>query len=223
MASSKLVEAETPTPTTNSKISDLKERIASRVAELNLVERRGMLGTIASISGTRINLVDLENRTRLVEVDELTQSDKIKDKTKLLSGFSSGNSISVLGLYNKSSRILLARFINDAQIFSRIFGEVTAIDKKNFLVSVKANEKEVVVEIESSTQTSSLTDSILVRGGFSKIEIGEKVFAVLVPQESTATNAHYSALRFIMFPQLSPTKTPTPSATSTPSPAKKTP
>lgn len=199
----------TPTPTTNSKISDLKERIASRVAQLNLVERRGLLGTIASISATRISLVDLQNRTRLVEIDELTGSPKIKDKANQGSGFSSGETISAVGLYNKNSRILLARFIDDAKIYPRIIGEVTAIDKQKFSISISDAGKPTTVDVQSSTQTSAFQEGAIAKSGFSKIVIGEKVFVVAVTQDTPSDSPHYTALRLIMFPDLLP-KPPTP-------------
>ena len=66
-------QLKTPTPTSSKKINELKERIASRVAELNLVEKRGILGTIASISGTKITLNDTQNRARIIDTDEITE------------------------------------------------------------------------------------------------------------------------------------------------------
>ena len=80
-------DAATPTPTTaayptakealdkklNEQINNLKEKIASRVSELNLVERRGMIGVISEVSGNKITLTDASGKTRFVDVDEITK------------------------------------------------------------------------------------------------------------------------------------------------------
>ena len=39
----------------NEQINDLKDRIASRVAQLNLVEKRGIVGTINVLKGQRLS------------------------------------------------------------------------------------------------------------------------------------------------------------------------
>ena len=70
------VSAVTPTVTVSSsetQINQLKDRIASRVAELKLVQRRGIVGTANEISDTQITLTDVQNNTRFVDVDELTK------------------------------------------------------------------------------------------------------------------------------------------------------
>src|SRR5258708_15011712 len=54
-------------------INNLKTKIASRVAQLNLVEKRGMIGTVVQTSGTEIQLTDMQNNIRFVDVDELTK------------------------------------------------------------------------------------------------------------------------------------------------------
>src|SRR4051812_49382042 len=54
----------------NEQINQLKEKIASRVSELNLVEKRGMIGTVTEISGSKITMKDVQGNTRFVDVDE---------------------------------------------------------------------------------------------------------------------------------------------------------
>src|SRR5437667_9086773 len=81
------VEALTPTPKTasssagkeglneklNAQINQLKEKIASRVSELNLVERRGMIGTVSEVSANKITVKDISGKTRFVDIDEITK------------------------------------------------------------------------------------------------------------------------------------------------------
>jgi hypothetical protein len=75
----------TPTPTKSTAVDDtikekldeqineLKEKIASRVSELKLVEKRGIIGTISDVSSTKITLNDSDGKTRFVDVDEITK------------------------------------------------------------------------------------------------------------------------------------------------------
>ena len=66
----------TATPTDNpvvQQINDLKDRIASRVAQLKLVERRGVIGTVTAVSDTQLTLVDTNDNNRFIDVDELTK------------------------------------------------------------------------------------------------------------------------------------------------------
>ncbi|MCL5432936.1 MAG: hypothetical protein M1524_02360 [Patescibacteria group bacterium] len=102
------------TPTTeklNEQISDLKEKIASRVAQLKLVERRGMVGVVTDVSDTQITLTDLSGNTRFADVDELTKFYALKETESFgISDIQKGTKLGILGLYNKQTRKILARF-----------------------------------------------------------------------------------------------------------------
>src|SRR5579859_2417101 len=70
------VTAATPTATVSQseeQINNLKERIASRVAQLNLVEKKGIIGTVSDVSETQLTITDMKGDNRIVDVDELTK------------------------------------------------------------------------------------------------------------------------------------------------------
>src|SRR2546423_2045460 len=82
-------------------INQLKEKIASRVAELNLVEKRGVIGTVSDVSANQISITDITGKTRYVDVDEITKFSSSQAKKSFgLSDLTKGTRISVLGLYN---------------------------------------------------------------------------------------------------------------------------
>src|SRR5688572_24620418 len=98
----------TPTPTKqqptvketlDKKLSDqinqLKEKIASRVSELNLVEKRGMIGVVAEVSGNKIIVTDIWGKTRFVDVDEITKFSSGSNKTFGLSDIKKGTRITI--------------------------------------------------------------------------------------------------------------------------------
>ena len=109
-----------PTKDEIEKISDkvdaLKDKVASRVAQLNLVERRGIIGIVEDVSDTQITIIDLNDKTRIIDVDELTKFSSEDDNSFGISDIKKGSKISALGLYNKESRRLLARFVNEKNI-----------------------------------------------------------------------------------------------------------
>src|SRR5277367_4878653 len=71
--------ATSPTPTPgnsqieNNQINQLKDKIASQVSQLNLVEKRGVIGTIQDVNSSQITLTTYEGDVQYVDVDEITK------------------------------------------------------------------------------------------------------------------------------------------------------
>lgn len=184
-------------------INNLKEKVASKVAELKLVERRGVVGIVSQISGNKINLTDTTDQSRLIDVDELTEfSSPSARGTFGISDITKGSKISVVGLYNKQSKRLLARFVETVTIPVFLTGVVTEVDKANFTVSVASeNQINTIVDIENVTRTSTYTDEDeLTRAGFSQITIGDRVHVVGFANSSTPNRI--TGTRIIRFPEL---------------------
>lgn len=178
--------SKTTTPTTpvseklNEQINELKEKIASRVSELNLVEKRGVIGTVTETSGSKITLTDVQGQTRFVDVDEITKFSSASNKTFGISDIKKGTKISVLGLYNKQSKRILARFINTSVDPLFISGTIIDIDSKNFVLTVMTTDnKEYKLDNQTSTKTSSYDiENGLVKSGFSKLKLGDRISAI---------------------------------------------
>lgn len=183
-------------------IDELKERIASRVAQLNLVEKRGIIGTVTDITGTQITLSDIRTNTRFVDVDELTKFSGDSDSF----GFSDikrGAILSVLGLYNKQSRRILARSVEEVSLPKIVNGFVATVDSENFIINVATSDNEQFeVEIETTTKTFSYDEEgkELVRSGFSKITEGMSIFIIGEADEKNEKNL--IADRIIIFPNV---------------------
>lgn len=228
----------TPTPTPKEslteKISQLKDRIASRVTELKLVEKRGIIGTVEESSETKIKLTDIQGNTQFVDVDEITKfsSDSAKDSVGI-SDIKKGATISVIGLYNKESKRMLARFVNEEKLPVFAKGTISEIDKKNFTVTIKKDDgKEMLIDIANSTKLLQVTqDGEIVKHTFSKLVQDDIVFVASHPDEKK--DDLFSATRFLVLTPLLKTEaketvtpaikkiTPTPTAkpTKTPTPA----
>jgi len=220
--------AASPTPTeslTQQQINALTNKIASRVAQLKLVEKRGIIGNVTDVSNTQITINDVGGNTRFVDIDEFTKF--ISDSKSFgISDIQKGQKIGVLGLYNRESRRILARFVEVLQIPDYIHGAVSSIDSKNFnLVVATENDKQINIEVETSTKTFSFDSekSQLIKSGFSKITEEETIIIIGFP--SKTDSGTINASKIILFPNISknpkikiqtPTSTPAPTPTPTP-------
>ena len=185
--------ATTPTPTASNleeQINQLQTNIASKVAEMNLVEKRGIIGTVSDVSDTQITLSDLKGNTRYVDVDELTKFSSSASTTFGISDITKGMRIGVLGIYNKQSRRILAREIDALSPFpSIIYGVASLIDNKNYEITVvDANKQKTIIEIQDVTKTYSYSSPsyTLARSGFSKIQQYQTIIAIGFPDKQAA-------------------------------------
>lgn len=176
-----VADAATPTPTsTTTLLEQVANEIASKTAQLNLVEKRGIVGTVTDSSGTQITLSDINGNVRFIDVDELTKFSSPSSNSYGLSDVTKGTVLGVLGLYNKQSRRILARDINVKAAFPNvIYGTITQIDKTNYELTIaKQNKQKVVAEIQDVTRTNTFLSGTLAKSGFSKILTPETVMAI---------------------------------------------
>lgn len=178
--------AATPSAT-NKKIEDLKDRLATKVAELRQTSRKAIYGTVKSTSIT--NFV-VETKTKDVKIE---QTDDIKviqylkgERTALTSeDIAKGHLVSVFGDYDTTLDLLKATIVViQSPGPERISGTVTARDDKEYTLTIK-NPQGVtyVVDIEKSTKTRmwDREKKALVKSGFSKIVAGNVVHIVGFP------------------------------------------
>lgn len=190
------------------KIQRIKDIVASKVAELNLVEKRGIIGRITESSSTQITVKDLRGNKRIIDIDELTKFEgKDKDDELGVSDLKKNINYSFIGIYNKDTRRLLARVISESTTIPvNIDGVVTAINEDEFQIEVvdeEGNKKNV--DIERSTKTSTYNeDDELVKSGFSQIQLNERV--MIVGFTDTDDDTLISASRVIHFSELPPSK-----------------
>lgn len=187
----------TPTPKVTEtqdqdRIEKIKDLVASKVAELKLVEKKAVLGTVKSATNTQITLLDHKNQQRAIDIDELTKFQSNKESFGI-SDISSGDVISAIGLYNKDTKRLLARFVSQVTSVPENFdGAVVAKDKVSFSITfLTQDNKKRVIDIETSTRTSLYDGAETQKSGFSKIEIGQRVIVVGFkdPKEKDRINA----------------------------------
>lgn len=198
----------TPTPTkdgddsTRSLIDNLKERIASRVAQLKLVEKRGTIGRVTATSDTQITLTDGKDNTRYIDVDELTKFASPSADSFGISDIKEGVNLGVLGLYNKQSRRILARFVDVITVKQFIPGTVINVDEDNFAITITTKEKkEYIVDIERVTKTFAHSkEEGLLRSGFSKIT--PEMHVLVIGFTDIKDSNRIIGSRILLFPQI---------------------
>lgn len=209
----------------NSQINKLKDKIASRVSELNLVEKRGTTGVVSEVSTNKITLLDIQGNTKLIDIDEITKFSSSSTKgTFGLSDLTKGTKINVLGLYNKQSKRILARFIRTAVNPEFLSGTISEIDLKNFTITVATESKKTQkVDIGTTTKISSYSsDGTIAKITFAKLNSGERVMVLGFPDQTDKTLL--VASRLAVLPELpkdprieititQPTPTASPTAT----------
>lgn len=213
-----IVHAQSPTtsakPTSSAspaadedQVERIKDIVASRVAELNLVEKKGVLGKVIAATSTQITIEDINGDKRIIEIDELTKFNNPDDDDFGISDVDTGATIGIIGLLNKAADRILARFVNTVDSIPEYFeGVVTEIDEKNFQFrAVDENGKERTIDIVTSTKTSSYNDEDgLVKSGFSKIELGQRIYAAGFTDNKV--KEQLNATRVIHFLELTPSE-----------------
>lgn len=217
------VFAATPAATgsATSQINDLKDRLATKVAELRQSQKKAISGTIKA---TSISTITVETKTSDVKI-ELTDSIKvfqtIKGKRTALTtdDIEKGDSVVVFGDYDTGLDLLKAKVVIIQSILpERIAGIITKIDKTEFTITLDiGNDKTYIVDIEKTTSVFGFDKQTgVVKGGFSKLEAGS--FAVVIGNPVPKKENQISAIRFLDLGNLSGlTPTPTPTTEASPS------
>lgn len=217
------------TPTNQDKIDDLKERIATKVAQLRQTQKQALSGTVSDVS---VSTISIETQTKEVKIeltDDIAVYQTIRTKrTKLtIDEVDKGDFVVVFGDFDSSLDILEAKLIYiQATPPERISGTVTEVDEAAFTFTVAAGgNRSVVADFEKATILNVWANvGGVAKAGFSKIVVGDSihVLGTAVPKKEN----RLSAIRILDLGNLtgaptqapSPSPSPKPSPTSTPTP-----
>ena len=206
------------TPKESQDLEALKDRLATKVAELRDIVKKAMHGTVKSIS---VSSATIETKTKDVKIelaDDITVTQLISGKRTTLSvdDISKDDPITVFGSYDATLDLLKAKaiFIESTKVYEHISGSVSEVDREGFTIIVQTSEgRSLTVDIEKATKTTTWSQADgITKGGFSKILVGDTVHIVglLVPKKDN----RISALRILDIGNLSgvaPTITVAPS------------
>lgn len=191
-----LAATSTASPT-NQKIEDLKDRLATKVAELRQTSRRGIFGTVKT---TSITSFVVETKTKDVKIeltDELKVIQNLKGKRATITteDIAKGDTVAVFGDYDTTLDLLKASvvFIQGPGT-QRLAGVVTARDDKEFTLTITTPESQTyTIDIEKATKTLrwDREKKEIIKSGFSKITTGSTIHVVgsAVPKQEQRLSA----------------------------------
>lgn len=204
------------TPTANVKqIEDLKDRLATKVAELRQSQRRAIAGTVKTVSVSTATIQTKEKDIKVELADDMKIIQYLKGKRTNLTidDVSKGDRVVVFGQYDATLDLMKAKVIViENAATQRISGTVTAISKDEYTVTLAAaDQKTYVIDIETVTKINLWTDEKgLTKGGFSKMSVGDTIHVVgtAVPKKEN----RLSAIRILDIGNVAsaPVATPTP-------------
>lgn len=179
----------TPMPSTLleklKQIEILKEKIATKVAEIRQKERGAILGTVKSLDTSTIAItgkgepqsISFSEDTIFYTLTPTGRTDSTVTKLK------AGDSVSIFGYFDEVKKILAAKYIyQEPTPLVRLGGKITDIDKSNYTVTVKGTQETTIVDIETTTKISTYAITVgWAKGGFSKLKLGDRIHVLGTP------------------------------------------
>ncbi len=185
------------------KIKALKEKLATKVAEIRETQTRGYFGEIAGLSKTSFTLVTTKGEVK-VRFSEDTKLVKLDGKKVEIEAKDLANALSatLLGLFDPETDQLNAKVILLQSQPKHLYGEITAIDKEDTILTLRRNEGdpvELVYEKTTSSQEYDPNKKSLSKSGFSRIAVGDRLETWVKPSEDDTQKM--SLMRVLRLPK----------------------
>jgi len=182
----------------------LKEKIASKVADLRRENYQALSGIIVDINEDEIEIDYYNNEKKIVKIDELlTKYYSIKNNQKKEIDFSNlkkGDYIIVSGVYNDKGINANSIFVDEKYLVD--FGKVVEINKNEYWLKISTLTNENIdLDIETFTKQwlLNIKNLELEKIGFSKIKEGDMIHFVVKDEKNE--NNRFSAQKILVIPQ----------------------
>ena len=200
-------------------IEILKEKIATKVAQIRESEKGARLGTIKELKENTITLIT-KGKEEKITLNEDTLYYKITDGNKKEASHNdikNSLTISAFGYFNQLGEPLQAKFIFIQEIPARLAGKIADLNKSDYTLTVKTKDGNQIIDFEKYTKTTLFQPGKgKSAGGFSKFNLNDSVFIAADPHENEENRYHALRILQISNPQIIPSETATPSATPKP-------
>lgn len=195
-----------PTAVVDKDIQILKEKIATKVAELRKNNVRGVSGVVQTNSGKKITIKSDNQNTYTINIDPVItkfyQISGTQTKDMEQADASKGSYVIVTGVINDKEVDANAVYI-DEQLVVRS-GKVTEVDKADFFLRVATTDKEnLTIDVETYTKLQMVDIKTLAseKVGFSKIKEGDTVHIVYEVTGKEREPDRFSAQKILIIPQ----------------------
>jgi len=192
------------TSSSEKEVEILKEKIASKVAQLRQENNQAVSGKIINLSENQIEIKDKDDKKVLIKLDPtLTKYYRIKNNQKKEINFSDlekNNYVVVSGITTDKGINANLIFVDEKYLLE--FGRVIEINKDSYWLKINTITNEnIILDIETYTKQLMLNikDLQLEKTGFSKIKEGDMIN--FVAKDEKNENNHFSAQKIIVIPQ----------------------
>jgi hypothetical protein len=192
----------------------LKERLATKVAQLRQSERRAIYGTVkaTTISTATIETANKDIKIELTDDIKVFQILKGKRTTLAVEDLAKDDVVSVFGEWDTAVEVLKAKVIfiqNSVDPIQRIIGTIKETKKSDYTITVETkDQKTYTIDFETVTKPNNWTkETGIEKGGFTKLLSGDTILVIgtAVPKKEN----RISALRILDIGNLTGEK-PTP-------------
>ncbi len=192
-------------PTQEKEIQILKDKIATKVAELREKNNRAIGGTITALDPSSISVQDFYENNYVIRLDStLTKYYQVStpnNKEIKFSDLKKGEYVFASGVIHDKE--IDANSVYRDEQFIVLSGKITQVDKTNYALTVLTSDKDTyTLEIETGTKQEMLNIKTLniESTGFSKIKEGDTIHFVVKRTGSEKDNT-YSARKILIIPQ----------------------
>lgn len=190
--------------TVTEEIQDLKEKIATKVAELRKKNQRAVAGIIIAIKDLNIT-IKTDNGDYDIKVDEaLTKVYTIGTTKKEIKAGELKKDSYIIVTGPMLDKTIDANYIYQDEQFIVKAGKITDINKDDFYIKVLTTDKDTyTLDIENSTtqQLMDIKTLSLDKIGFSKLKEGDTIHFVFKKTGTEKEVNRYTALRVVVVPQ----------------------
>lgn len=187
------------------RITDLKERLATRVAELQSINKRSFFGILKEKTDTKFTVTYKESEKPIAadtETSFYTQNDVMKRTDTDIDSLEPGQSVTVFGSLDLDQKTIIAQTVIAQELPETMFGIVTAVDNSDGTFTVNADTS-TVFDYEIGTTCSMYTGKKdtgknLETCGLSKMSVDDLVIVRGKPDSTTISRA--KALRILILP-----------------------
>lgn len=182
---------------TTQKIEDLKDRIATKVAQLKTTQRRAVYGTVKATSITSFTVETTSRDLKIELTDDITVIQYLKGKRTFLTleDIAKGDTVVVFGQFDTTLDLLTARVVFIQGVLPQYAaGAVSGRNDKEFTLTITTPENQIyTIDIEKTTKTV-FWDKVkkeLVKSSFSKIATGSAIHVMgqAVPKKELRISA----------------------------------
>ncbi|MBI5451855.1 hypothetical protein HY945_00145 [Candidatus Gottesmanbacteria bacterium] len=199
------------------KIELLKEKIATKVAEIRASEKAAVSGLVTKFDKSKLTVKARFGDITVTYMEDtifysFTDSGKTEGSAAKIK---EDSQIAAFGYFDETKTNLSAKYVYLYQPSIHLIGKIADMDKGNYTITVKEPQGTTLVDIETYSKIYILTaDKKLAKGGFSKLKIGDMAHIEGNPNSKEENRISSTRIISLSFAQPTPLFSPPPSPKS---------